>query len=444
LAVLLACLSLLTLITTRMIIKINKDTEAHTKRVFGLDVVRAVAILSVTYMHGSLLLPAQWQYYSRLPLPAIDGVSLFFVLSGFLIGGILLKSMKGTQFTAYDLLGFWIRRWFRTVPNYLLVLVALLACQHFVVAQPSRFNYKYLFFLQNFAAPQPNFFPESWSLTVEELFYFVFPLLCILLGYFLKRKSKVLVVAAIIFLCLPILLRIHAFVIGYGLDMTHNARANFDEYYRKVACFRLDSIMYGVIGAYLYEFKQGQWVKLRLPCLIASFGVIIYLTIYSRLNPNAAAFNAVYRYNLESMAALLMLPYFSTIKSIRFMRITQVVTFISAISYSMYLLNYSVVMFTLLPATLKVLSLKNQSVGTCVFKWVIYWTYTILGSYILYRWFEKPVMDLRDRFDFKKRPSYTTPQETEAWRRRASVAVADFSSHSYQVPLRFDAPTDLP
>ena len=50
------------------------------------------------------------------------GVELFFVLSGFLIGGILIKIFDNTEFTFADVRRFWIRRWFRTLPNYWLIL----------------------------------------------------------------------------------------------------------------------------------------------------------------------------------------------------------------------------------------------------------------------------------------------------------------------------------
>ena len=61
-------------------------------RIYGLDILRAFAILFVVVGHGKHLLPDK---YSKIHSYIVfDGVSIFFVLSGFLIGGILLKILR--------------------------------------------------------------------------------------------------------------------------------------------------------------------------------------------------------------------------------------------------------------------------------------------------------------------------------------------------------------
>src|SRR4051794_25447542 len=89
------------------------------QRVYGLDILRALAILEVVYAHAFRFTD------SRLPF-LYDGVGIFFVLSGYLIGGILLKTINTTEFRKENLLKFWYRRWWRTLPAYYFVLVSII------------------------------------------------------------------------------------------------------------------------------------------------------------------------------------------------------------------------------------------------------------------------------------------------------------------------------
>jgi peptidoglycan/LPS O-acetylase OafA/YrhL len=70
-------------------------------RLYGLDILRAAAILTVVYAHGYPYLMA---YVPRRAyrLFALDGVTMFFVLSGYLIGGILLRTLAGAEFGARE------------------------------------------------------------------------------------------------------------------------------------------------------------------------------------------------------------------------------------------------------------------------------------------------------------------------------------------------------
>ncbi|MFM9911077.1 MAG: acyltransferase family protein, partial [Chitinophagaceae bacterium] len=156
--------------------------ESSSDRIFGLDLLRAFAIFFVVFLHGSLILPqrlAVYQFYV-----VFDGVSIFFVLSGFLIGRIIIKTFNTEHLSYHCLSSFWIKRWFRTLPNYFIILLALILLQ---VISGKSFNgaplWKYFLFLQNFNSPQPGFFSESWSLSVEEWFYLLIPLFIFLLAY---------------------------------------------------------------------------------------------------------------------------------------------------------------------------------------------------------------------------------------------------------------------
>ena len=87
-------------------------------RNLGLDVLRSIAVWNVLIMHLTLTLyAAQAIHITWLPLP--DGVDLFFVLSGYLIGKILINSfILKSEVTNKGIFHFLINRWLRTLPNY--------------------------------------------------------------------------------------------------------------------------------------------------------------------------------------------------------------------------------------------------------------------------------------------------------------------------------------
>jgi len=168
----------------------------HTKRVFGLDVMRAIAILIVVDSHATMALG---NYYNspfwHFLLP--DGVELFFVLSGFLIGGILIRSYeKNAGFNRRLLLNFWTRRWFRTLPAYYLVLSGLIVMAllrawrsglHHALP-PKQTLLAYFFFGQNFNKEMGGFFAETWSLAIEEWSYITLPLVLWMLHALLSNR----------------------------------------------------------------------------------------------------------------------------------------------------------------------------------------------------------------------------------------------------------------
>lgn len=131
-----------------------------------------------------------------------DGVSIFFVLSGFLIGTILIKTLNKEGVSGKTLFDFWQRRWGRTLPAYYLILFIHFVLQHFIYKHISGSSiFPFLVFLQNFAYPFTKpMFGESWSLAVEEYFYLTAPVL-IVLGIIygkLSVKKSLLITACIV------------------------------------------------------------------------------------------------------------------------------------------------------------------------------------------------------------------------------------------------------
>ena len=371
----------------------NEYLLKHRERIVGLDIMRSVAILTVVYAHSAMLVPEKYRsIYWKLNFLKFDGVSIFFVLSGFLIGGILLKTIRKTDFTLKDLMNFWIRRWFRTIPNYLFVLITVVCLSYLFSGGFGDFNLKYFLFLQNFSSPHPGFFAEAWSLTIEEWFYLLFPLSCYVFHKMLKNKTKSVLLSAIVFLFVPLIIRIVKFELGIG---THDLDGEF----RKIVIVRLDSLMFGIFGVYLQFSRPAIWNKLRYHLLLAG----IFLVIMLNINPlNWKYYYYPLNFNIEAITTFCFLPFLSGLRTTRVKIFDVVFIFISIISYSMYLLNLSVVNFNLIPPIRSILLKTNLPLATSGYTYyLLYWFLVIFGSFLLYRYFENPMTKLREKFSLK-------------------------------------------
>ena len=149
---------------------LTQPESRHPRRIFGLDAMRAAAILMVLVSHTWPSEKAtNWGYVF-----GVLGVEMFFILSGFLIGGILLRlANTGRLQTWHDLVRFWRRRWYRTLPNYYLFLFLQMAWRAWVLGYPGvlSLDWQYIVFAQNLTDGPSFFFPETWSLSIEEWFY---------------------------------------------------------------------------------------------------------------------------------------------------------------------------------------------------------------------------------------------------------------------------------
>lgn len=357
-------------------------------RIIGLDIIRGLAVLIVVYAHGALVLPVALQQAYFDYLPPVDGVSLFFTLSGFLIGGIILKTLMVSDFTKADLLNFWIRRWIRTLPNYLLVLALIVGYRIIIFHDIRGFQANYLVFLQNFAWPHPKFFPEAWSLSIEEWFYLLFPLLLLVFYKFSKSRSKAFFWTILFFLIVPTLLRIAKFEFKIGPQ-------NFDEGYRKIVILRLDSLMYGIFAAYIYAYKRKLWQKYKfLSLLIASS-----LFVIMKINPgNWVKFYPPISFNVESFVVLGFMPFFSELKTTGSKLADSFFTWLSNLSYALYLINLTLIIRDALPTTHNFLGWKKLAVEqTYRTDYVLFWVYSLVGAFLIYYFYERHMTKLRDR-----------------------------------------------
>jgi peptidoglycan/LPS O-acetylase OafA/YrhL len=176
--------------------------SALDRRIPALDGLRAIAILSVMACHlfGYSMLNKQWPFLPRIiaaiTAPGWLGVDLFFVLSGFLISSILLSK----RFSADYYRPFYVRRFWRIVPLYFVILTIVTALFHGRLV----FYLACLLFGANLCpllgvvAPPPA--TVFWSLAVEEHFYALWPIAVRRLG-----QRALPAIAGSIFIVEPIL-----------------------------------------------------------------------------------------------------------------------------------------------------------------------------------------------------------------------------------------------
>ncbi|MFN8357745.1 MAG: acyltransferase [Spirosomataceae bacterium] len=379
-------------------------------RIFGLDVVRATAVLLVVLGHSDRMLGQHWDYhpvlkwlFNHLFVFFLDGVDLFFVLSGLLIGSILIKSIeKSNSFTMSDLVYFWKRRWYRTLPNYYLIL-----CINVVVwygihkQQQGHFAFndlwvaqipKYFLFLQNLNQPCPPFFVESWSLAIEEWFYLLLPIVIFLLSKasFLSKK-QVIALSLAIFLVFSTGLRF------YKISMVAGSLSPFDagNLYRTTVLTRLDALMLGVLGAFICQYYPVIWRQMRW----VAFGVALVMFYVIRwITPaehDVLLQQDLLLYGLHptllGIAILLLMPLAHSIRQHQGGLIGRGITYISLVSYSMYLVNLLII------KTIQHFVRPFYEVNATVelAEYGLFWMVTVLVSVLLYKYVERPIMNLR-------------------------------------------------
>lgn len=308
------------------------------------------------------------------------GVEFFFVLSGVLIGDILIEAF-GSQNVTQNLKRFAVRRWLRTVPLYLLSLLIYWFGNLLVpVVTQGVPWWKYIFFLQNFYKVQPMFFGVSWSLSIEEWFYVLFPLCLFLLKKIFRLNVRNLFFTAIIlFAILFLLMRWEAF---------GHYHFSFYEGVRKIAFFRLDSVAFGVLAAYGLHFFRN--VVLQYKVQLCLGGILLLLLnqylIFRNNYSDLRYFNTWY-YTVLGLSLAAIFPVLQSWRNFG-NPVGRLVAIISKISYSLYLIHWLVFKFLQLPYFYGVPG---------VAKFILFFIISFLLAAFTYRSIEVPIMKYRNR-----------------------------------------------
>ncbi|HEY2588148.1 MAG TPA: acyltransferase [Tepidisphaeraceae bacterium] len=245
-------------------------------RMVQLDVLRGVAILLVLCRHPVL----PWSFAGPLQPVVLrlyhlgwTGVDLFFVLSGFLIGGLLFDEIRRTN--RLDVKRFLIRRAFKIWPAYLVFIAyvfALLAWQHHSAWYALHEVSPNLIHLQNYLHTEGGVARgHTWSLAVEEHFYLALPLF--LLAVIGRRRRPGAPIPAIGVAAVALI------VLCTGLRLLVNPYPPFDWWHIIAPThMRIDGLFFGVLLAYVYHFHPRRLAGFaRHPWALIFAGLILIL-----------------------------------------------------------------------------------------------------------------------------------------------------------------------
>ncbi len=351
-------------------------------RHYGMDLVRALAIVTVLVAHSLMFF---YSYFNIAPLIyfAIFGVELFFALSGFLIGKILLE-MADQGLSPALVRVFWLKRWFRTIPAYLFIVVLTMALT-------GTFNWSQWLFLQNYFPQQMDNFPTSWSLTIEEWFYLLFPLTMLAVSRMPRVKlqpAAILAISALLFILVPWLARYQA-----SLDAT----LAWDMGIRKQIPLRLDAIAYGVLLAVWHHRRAADLLKPKLNGLMGLMGLAGFAWCWWYFNSRidifsatASAANSTVFYPLITLACVGVIAFFLRFRHSPGSKFSKLVYLTSLTSYSLYLLHLQIFVY---------FAAKPESLAGSWGWFVVALVSMILAGAALYRLVERPFMNMRKRFD---------------------------------------------
>ena len=219
-----------------------------------------------------------WVYNGEL------GVDIFFVISGFLISSILMAEYRDTGGIRFS--RFYKRRFMRLMPAYILAIILGLV----LLPENQQYVWSNLLYINNLLPAETHFMPWTWSLAIEEQFYFIFPLLLVC-SLKLKNKSALFFLAGLLFFSSFL---IRYFVIKYyqlSLPICWYEGA-CDGFYHVIDSIyvkpwaRFGSFLPGIFVAYLHVFHRESVVGLfnrqaRYINMLVMLAVLVALIVMS-------------------------------------------------------------------------------------------------------------------------------------------------------------------
>ena len=377
--------------TVKILVENHPPRRAEPTHMVQFDGLRAFAIAAVAFSHW---VPENLQF----GLPWGTGVQLFFVLSGFLITGILLDNKTDQDHPRLDGLfvtwrRFYIRRCLRIFPLFYLVLVLALIFDLKPIRDtwPWHFTYLSNVFYFRMGKGYSDYFLHFWSLAVEEQFYLVWPFLVLLLPTRLLRWPL-----------LALILVAPVFRIAVnGVAPYHPAEARY------LTPASLDALGIGGLLAFLVRRdhpKPGR--SLALSCLFVGLPGAVAPALMRHAGVTSSVANSV----VDSIGHMCLVLFYGWVVwtaaggfpgIIGKMLSWGPIVYLGKISYGLYV--FHVLTIPLLPKVTRLFHVPYSIEMSLAFRVAVQTLLTIGLAMVSWHVFEKPLNDLKRYFPYGSR-----------------------------------------
>jgi len=403
-----------------------KPPAPERSRVDSLDGIRGLAIVMVMIAHYFVQpwIASEQSVWSEVRSSLswlARGVDLFFVLSGFLIGGLLIDHRGHGALKT-----FYIRRFCRILPLYFLMVIPFILGNCFLSLKHPALVWlfeghipllAYLAYLQNFwmAALHtfgPHWMGVTWSLAIEEQFYVMLPLLIAVV------RPKYLAHACVGFILMASIFRT---ALSYCMpaDTLHAGRVLLP------SCW--DALFLGVLAAIIVRVDSLKaWLSARRGLILAA-GIFVMILAFATMYINHRIFSIGRRTILSSLfatwffLALLLAVIHPTGMWSRFLS-NPILRYFGRISYGLYLFHVAVLGLLFAALTDVAPTLQNaRDLMVTLFSLVL----AVALSHLSWEYFEKHFVRFGHSFKYRKQP---TNLETQIASKPALEVVAEKSA----------------
>lgn len=363
------------------------------KYIKGLDTLRAFAVIFVILEHWKFPLnfgPSINSFFASLIPNGTFGVDLFFVLSGFLISSILLNARDNNDTNKLGIIkNFIIRRALRIFPIYYLIIFFLFIIKYPLLKENIYWHLSYTSNVLFYKTQQWNNFSHTWSLSVEEQFYLLWPWLIVLLN---KRYLKYVFIFSIL--------------IGiYTTILTATVFNNKFGYILMPSCMHA----FGIGGLYAFLKYDNVIHKSFHRVLKIAFPLSILFHFYLAFTNYSGSLN-LFSGLFDSIISVMLIHFTITIKEgwLKDHIIeNKLLMKIGELSYGIYLMHY-VMMGIYIKAMTTYLSPANSIRSIALnpyFSYSINLVFLFLFAYLSFYLFEKPIMGLKQKFSYTEEAS---------------------------------------